>query len=183
MTTGATAIEWAIFAILAITIAGLVAARCHRDQQPAPRIESPVTGDRPRHLRAARPPSARKRHRDTGSASIGFAIGVAVMAVIFTAIQASTWFWARSIALAAAQEGADAQRAYNAAPGAGQARAQAFITSTKDGLNDTHVTVTDTPDGVQVTVTGHCLTVLPGFCGAFPVTATVHGTTERVTNP
>jgi hypothetical protein len=130
------------------------------------------------------PPSARKRHQDTGSASIEFAItAVAVMAVIFTAIQASTWFWARSIALAAAQEGADAQRAYNAAPGVGQARAQAFITSTKDGLNDTHVTVTDTPDGVQVTVTGHCLTVLPGFCGAFPVTATVHGTTERVTNP
>jgi hypothetical protein len=70
---------------------------------------------------------------------------VAVMAVIFTAIQASTWFWARSIALAAAQEGADAQRAYNAAPGAGQARAQAFITST--GPQRRHVTVTH-PDGV-----------------------------------
>jgi Flp pilus assembly protein TadG len=130
------------------------------------------------------PPPARKRHRDNGSASIEFAItAVAVMAVIFTAIQAATWFWARSIALAAAQEGADAQRAYNAAPGAGRARAQAFITSTRDGLNDARVAVTDTPDGVQVTVIGQCLTVLPGFCGAFPVTATVHGTTERVTNP
>jgi hypothetical protein len=120
--------------------------------------------------------------RDTGSASIEFAItAVAVMAVIFTAIQASTWFWARSIALAAAQEGADAQRAYNAASGAGRARAQAFITSTKDGLNDTRIDVAAVPDGVQVTVTGHCLTVLPGFCNAFPVSATVHGTTERLT--
>lgn len=130
------------------------------------------------------PPARGSRRRDTGSASIEFAItAVAVMAAIFTAIQASTWFWARSIALAAAQEGADAQRAYNAAPGAGQARAQAFITSTKDGLNDTRITVTARPDGVQVTVSGHCLTVLPGFCNAFPVSATVHGTTERVTNP
>jgi hypothetical protein len=130
------------------------------------------------------PPSCPERRRDVGSASIEFAITAAtVMAVIFTAIQASTWFWARSIASAAAQEGADAQRAYNAAPGVGQVRAQAFITSTKDGLNDAQVTVTGTPEGVQVTVTGHCLSVLPGFCTAFPVTATVHGTTERVTDP
>jgi TadE-like protein len=126
----------------------------------------------------------RRNRRDTGSASIEFAItAVAVMAVIFTAIQAATWFWARSIALAAAQEGADAQRAYNASPGAGQARAQAFITSTKDGLTNTTITVTADPAGVQVTVRGHCLTILPGFCNAFPVAATVHGTTEKVTGP
>jgi Flp pilus assembly protein TadG len=130
------------------------------------------------------PPTRGSRRRDAGSASIEFAItAVAVMAVIFTAIQASTWFWARSIALAAAQEGADAQRAYNAAPGTGQARAQAFITSTKDGLNDARIVVATRPDGVQVTVQGHCLTVLPGFCNAFPVAVTVHGTTERVTAP
>jgi Flp pilus assembly protein TadG len=130
----------------------------------------------------APPTPHRSRRRDVGSASIEFAItAVAVMAVIFTAIQAATWFWARSIALAAAQEGADAQRAYNAAPSAGQARAQSFITSTKDGLTGTTITVTTTTGGVQATVTGHCLTVLPGFCNAFPVTATVHGTTEKVT--
>jgi Flp pilus assembly protein TadG len=124
------------------------------------------------------------RRRDGGSASIEFAItAVAVMAVIFAAIQAATWFWARSIALAAAQEAVDAQRAYNAAPGVGQARAQAFIASTRDGLTATNISVATTGDAVQVTVTGHCLTVLPGFCSTFPVTATVHGTTERVTNP
>lgn len=130
------------------------------------------------------PPARGGRRRDSGSASIEFAItAVAVMAVIFTAIQASTWFWARSIALAAAQEAADAQRAYNAGPGAGQARAQAFITSTKDGLNDARINVATTPGGVRVTVTGNCLSVLPGFCSAFPVSATVHGTTEQVTSP
>lgn len=129
-------------------------------------------------------PSPDRARRDRGSASIEFAItAVAVMAVIFTAIQAATWFWARSIALAAAQEGVDAQRAYNAAPGVGATRAQAFITSTRDGLNGARITVSTTPDGVQATVSGHCLAVLPGFCNTFPVTATVHGTTERVTNP
>jgi Flp pilus assembly protein TadG len=143
-------------------------------------VTSATTPTRCRHG----PPVRGSRSRDAGSASIEFAItAVAVMAVIFTAIQASTWFWARSIALAAAQEGADAARAYNAAPGAGQARAQAFITSTKDGLNDARINVATTPGGVHVTVTGHCLTVLPGFCNAFPVSATVHGTTEQVTSP
>jgi hypothetical protein len=130
------------------------------------------------------PPTYGDRPRDAGSASIEFAITMAaVMAVIFTAIQASTWFWARSIALAAAQEGVDAQRAYTAAPGAGQAQAQAFITSTKDGLTGTTISVSTTPDGVRVVVTGQCLSVLPGFCAAFPVSATVHGTRERITSP
>ena len=121
---------------------------------------------------------------DRGSASIEFAItAVAVMAIMFTSIQAACWFWARSIALAAAQEGVDAQRAYNAAPGAGQAKANAFITSTGDGLTGTAVIVTSDGQGVQATVSGHCLSVIPGFCNAFPVTATVHGTVERVTTP
>ena len=121
---------------------------------------------------------------DRGSASIEFAItAVAVMAIMFTSIQAACWFWARSIALAAAQEGVDTQRAYNAAPGAGVAKANAFITSTGDGLNGTTVSVTSDGQGVQATVSGHCLSVIPGFCNAFPITATVHGTIERVTAP
>lgn len=135
---------------------------------------------RPHH----RPPPGTGRYRDAGSASLEFAItAAAVMTVIFTAIQASTWFWARSIALAAAQEGADAQRAYNAAPDAGQARAQAFITSTRDGLNDAQITVSTRADGVQVTVRGQCLSVLPAFCATFPVEVTAHGTLERITTP
>jgi hypothetical protein len=119
---------------------------------------------------------------DRGSASLEFVItAVAVIALIFTAIQASTYFWARSIAAGAAQEGANAQRAYNAAPGAGQARANDFLASTGDGLSDTTISVTDNGQQVQVTVTGHCLSVIPGFCALFPIRATVHGTVERIT--
>jgi Flp pilus assembly protein TadG len=129
-------------------------------------------------------PTWRGRAGDRGAASIEFAItAVAVMAIMFAAIQAATYFWARSIALAASQEGADAQRAYNAAPGAGQARANAFITSAGDSLTGTTVTVAGNAQQVQVTVTGHCLSVIPGFCAAFPVAATSHGTVERVTTP
>jgi Flp pilus assembly protein TadG len=138
-------------------------------------------------MNGRRTPAARGRRPradDRGSASIEFAItAVAVMAIMFTAIQAACWFWARSIALAAAQEGVDAQRAYDAQPGAGQARAQAFITSAGDGLNGATVTVTSDGQNVQATVDGHCLSVIPGFCNAFPVQATVHGTVERVTEP
>jgi len=119
-----------------------------------------------------------------GSATIEFAItAVAVMALIFTAIQAATYFWARSIAHATAAEAADAQRAYNASPGAGVAEANAFLASTGDGLTETTVTVTGDAQQVQATVTGQCLSVIPGFCSAFEVSATVHGTVERVTSP
>jgi Flp pilus assembly protein TadG len=135
-------------------------------------------------LRPRRAPVRRGRRGDRGSASIEFAItAVAVMAIIFAAIQAATYFWARSIALAAAEEGVTAQRAYNAAPGAGQDRAASFIAATGDGLTGTTVTVDADAEQVQVTVSGRCLSVIPGFCNAFPVTATAHGTVERVTNP
>jgi Flp pilus assembly protein TadG len=161
-----------------------------RPYQPRPRRPRPLSrqSGRRRGWRGDRtgPQPSRDGHAgaELGSASIEFAItAVVVMTVIFTAIQAATWFWARSIALAAAEEGATAARAYNAAPGAGQARAQAFIASTGDGLNDAHITVTASGDGVQVTVAGTCLSVLPGFCAAFPVTATAHGITEQVTTP
>jgi Flp pilus assembly protein TadG len=134
---------------------------------------------RPRRAGLSQP-----RLGDRGSASIEFAItATAVMAIIFTAIQASTYFWARSIAHAAAAEAVDAQRAYNAAPGAGVDEANAFIASTGDGLTDTTVTVSTDGQQVQATVTGKCLSVLPGFCNAFKVGATAHGTVERVTTP
>ncbi len=139
---------------------------------------------------AATPPprqagrARRGRPGDRGSASIEFAItAVAVMAIMFAAIQAATYFWARSIAQGAAQEGAEAQRVYNAPPGVGQTRAAAFVASTGDGLTGTTITVTSDAEQVQVTVTGNCLSVIPGFCNAFPVRATAHGTRERVTNP
>lgn len=117
-----------------------------------------------------------------GSATVEFAIvATTVMLIMFTAIQAATYHWARSVALAAAEEAANAQRAYTATPGAGHQRAAAFLASTGDALTATTITVNSDPQQVQVTVSGRCLSVLPGFCAAFPVTATVHATVERPT--
>jgi Flp pilus assembly protein TadG len=133
---------------------------------------------------AAPQPRRGQPGRDQGSASLEFAItAVAVLAVIFTAIQAANYFWARSVAIAAAQEGADAQRAYNAAPGSGQARAEAFIASAGDTLSDTTVTITSDGQQVQAIVSGQCLSIIPGFCSRVIIRATVYGTVERITSP
>src|SRR4051794_15847252 len=116
--------------------------RCHHRGHQQPAARHPMNTTATLHARPRRARSGRLGG-DRGSASVEFAItAVAVMAIMFTAIQAATWYWARSIALAAAQEGVNAQRAYNAAPSAGQAKANAFIASTGDGLNDSTVTVT-----------------------------------------
>lgn len=126
----------------------------------------------------------RGRRDDRGSGSIEFVItATAVLAIVFLAIQAANYFYARSIALAAAQEAVNAQRAYNAAPGAGQAQASAFIASTGDSLSEVTITVTSDDRNVQATVDGRCLSILPGFCAMVGVHATVHGTVERVTSP
>jgi hypothetical protein len=155
----------------------------HRRREAAPHGQPdrdwPDRGRPDGHRRGGNRPE-----EDQGSATIEFAItAVAVIALMFAAIQAATWYWARSIALAAAQEATDAQRAYDATPGSGVTAANTFITSTGDGLNNPRITVTGDGQHIQVTVTGPCLSVLPGFCGAQRVTATVHGTVERVTAP
>jgi Flp pilus assembly protein TadG len=122
---------------------------------------------------------------DRGSASLEFVItATVVIALLFTAIQVGLYSYARSIALTAAQEAANAERAYNAQAGAGQARASAFLATTGDGLGNQSVTVARAGQEVQVTVTGSCLSVIPGFNPA--VRQTVHATVEHVsteTNP
>lgn len=122
--------------------------------------------------------------RDDGATAIEFLlVSVAVLLVIFTAIQAAMYFWAKSIAEAAAREGANAQRAYGAPPGAGSDKANAFIDSAGGALTATDVTVATGPQQVQVTVTGRCLSVVPGFCQRVPIRVTVAGTVEKATNP
>ncbi|MEV6928465.1 TadE family protein [Dactylosporangium sp. NPDC051485] len=148
-----------------------------------------MTSERPA-AGAAQPPRReiprprRGQRDDHGSGSIEFVItAAAVLVVVFLAIQAANFYYARSIAVAAAQEAVDAQRAYNAAPGAGQTEAEAFIASAGDSLSDVRITVTSDGRTVQATVDGHCLSIVPGFCAVIGVHATAHGTVERVTSP
>lgn len=127
-----------------------------------------------RHPRAA---------RDAGSASVEVAILFPVVLLVVTAIvQYGLWFHARSIALAAAQEGVTAARLYQADPAAGPDRARAFVEAHGSDIL-TEVTATATvpgPDQIGVQVTGRALSLLPGMPG-LAVSQSAEGPIERFT--
>lgn len=120
---------------------------------------------------------------DRGSASLEIAIlGPAMLLLIFVVVQAGLWFFARSLALAAAQEGVDAARGYRASSSAGVARAQSFLQrAAGDSLQG--ATISDsgtTPTMVRIEVRGRSLSVLPGVPG-LSVTQSAQGPVERFT--
>lgn len=119
---------------------------------------------------------------DAGSASLEIAIlGPALLLLIFTIVQAGLWFYARSLALAAAQEGVAAARGYHAPYGAGVGRAQAFLQRTAgDSLQGATVSATATGTTVRIQVQGRALSVLPGVPG-LPVSQAAQGPVERFT--
>lgn len=121
--------------------------------------------------------------RDTGAVSLEIAIlAPALLLVVFTIVQTGLWFYARNLALAAAQEGATAGAAYHAPTGAGTARARAFLTEqATDTLTDTTVTAAgSSATSIRVQVTGRSLSVLPGVPG-ITVTQTAEAPVERFT--
>ena len=123
------------------------------------------------------------RDRDRGSVSLEIAIlGPALLLLIFSIVQAGLWFYARSLALAAAQEGVTAARSYQANPNSGRSRAQSFLDEQAgDSLTGTTVTSAgSTPTRVRIKVTGRALSVLPGIPG-LKVTQAADGPVERFT--
>ena len=116
----------------------------------------------------ATPPRQRAPARDRGSVSVELAIVFPVLLVIVTAlIQYALWFHARSLALAAAQQGVAVARAYGSTPVAGRDSALAFVT---DHGAHTLLSVSATASNpavgqVQIVVTGRSLSVLPGVAG------------------
>ena len=121
--------------------------------------------------------------RDTGSATVEIAILFPVLlAVIVAIVQYGLWFHARSLALAAAQEGVTAARAYAADPAIGPDRAREFLQAHgSDTLTDITATATSPGAGqVGVEVTGRSLSLLPGVPGP-AVTQSAEGPVERFT--
>lgn len=151
---------------------------------PHPADPSPSRGDasrRGRRARSGRP--GRRRAREGGAATLELVIAFPVLlALIFTVVQASLYFHARSLALAAAQEGVRAARAEPGALGDGAARARAFLAATAgDALLGPAVsTAGSTPTRIRVRVTGRSLSVLPGVAG-LPVAQAASGPKERFT--
>lgn len=129
---------------------------------------------------------SRQRSRpdaERGSASLEIAIlGPALLLAIFAVVQASLWFYARSLALAAAQEGVDAGRRYQAPSDAGVTRAQDFLRrAAGDSLRSTSVTAEgSTATSIRIEVRGRSLSVLPGVPG-IPVEQSAQGPVERFT--
>lgn len=132
--------------------------------------------------------SRRRRTRprsgsDRGSVTVEIAIlGPALLLLIFGVVQAGMWFYARSLALAAAQEGVSSARAYGASPAAGISRAQTFLREQAgDSLTDTAVsTAGSTRTVVRVQVRGRAISVLPGVPG-IAIHQSAQGPVERFT--
>jgi hypothetical protein len=108
-------------------------------------------------------------------------LGPALLLLVFAIVQASMWFFARNLALAAAQEGVAAGRAYLADPGAASREAQAWLErNAGDSLRGASVSTSAWGQTVRVEVTGKALAVLPGWAGP-TVRQSAEGPVERFT--
>jgi hypothetical protein len=121
-------------------------------------------------------------HRaDRGGSVVELAIlWPAILLVIFGAVQVTTYFTARTVALSAAQVGVATERRYDATPGSGQDRAEEFLAGAGDWLADPQVDEpVRTDEQVLVTVHGRALSVVPGV--SWEIRQSARGTIERFT--
>ncbi|MEV2234973.1 TadE family protein [Streptomyces phaeochromogenes] len=85
--------------------------------------------------------------------------------MLFTLIQGGVWLHGRSVAHHAAQQAVDAQRVYDAAPGAGEAAAAEFLARMGGSLDGASVRVSDDGETVSVSVEGSVINLVPGWSG------------------
>jgi Flp pilus assembly protein TadG len=121
----------------------------------------------------------RRLNRDRGGAEVELAIlGPLLLVIIFGAVQITTYFTARNVALSAAQVGVSAERRYDAQPGSGRDRAEAFLAQAGDWLVNAQVGEPQrTAEEVSVTVRGEA----PSILFTWQIEQTAHGTVERFT--
>ncbi len=103
---------------------------------------------------------------ERGSTSIEMVILMPVLfTVLFLGIQAAMYYYAGTIALAAAQDGARAAAGTDNTtdPDTGRRIATAILASSDGSLENWSATSSVTPDTVTVTVTGTSLSVIPGW--------------------
>jgi Flp pilus assembly protein TadG len=116
---------------------------------------------------------------DAGALTLSYVIVFPViLLVILVIVQASLYYVAHNLALAAARQGADVAREYNSTDGEGSAAALALISQDGSGmLAEARVLASTTGTTVTVTVTGHAWSVLPGLPSS--VSETVQEPVER----
>lgn len=102
----------------------------------------------------------------------------ALLLLVLAVIQFGLWAHAKDVALAAAQDGAQAARSYEGSEQAGRDRATESLDRLGPTiLRDPAVAVNRSPEQVTVTVAGSAVSVL-GFLD-WPVEETAQGAVER----
>lgn len=136
------------------------------------------------HVRGRRTSGVARRQLsgERGAASVELAVTFpVVLLMVMTLIQAALWFYARSVALGAAQEGAREGRVQPASTARAQSAAEGFLDQTaEDLLTGRDVTVAGSPSSIEVTVTGTSISLFPGLSG-WAVTQSAVGPVERPT--
>jgi Flp pilus assembly protein TadG len=125
-----------------------------------------------------------RRHDGRGSVSIELVILLpALFAVMFLGMQASLFYHARTVAIAAAQEGARAAGGENGSQTDGIAAANGFITDAggESVLLGAKTTATRSMNTATVVVEAHSLSVIPGWSPAVRQSASLP--VERLTAP
>ncbi|MDQ2850281.1 MAG: pilus assembly protein [Actinomycetota bacterium] len=105
----------------------------------------------------------------------------ALFAVMFLGLQGALWFHARSVAIAAAQEGARQAGAQNSTTDAGINQATSFVADAggNDVLSGATATAVRSATQATVTVSGSAMSVIPGWTITVRQSATVP--VERLT--
>jgi Flp pilus assembly protein TadG len=120
--------------------------------------------------------------RERGSASIQMVmLAPALFSVMFLGMQGALFYHARTVAIAAAQEGARTAGAENGSEGGGILDAYSFVAAAggEGVILGAQISGARTATTATVTVTGHCMSVIPGWSPAITQTASVP--VERIT--
>lgn len=126
----------------------------------------------------------RTRNRRGMSATTQLAlVAPLIFAFVLLALQASTWFYARSIALAAAETGARVSAARNATLADGLTAADQFAAQAggPSSLRSVTVTGSRSAESTTITVQGEAARLLPGLPMNLTVSQTAILPVERLT--
>jgi Flp pilus assembly protein TadG len=131
-----------------------------------------------------KPATSNRRHEERGSVSIELVILLPVLfAVMLLGMQAALYYHARTVAIAAAQEGARAAGAENGREADGRRAANAFVSEAggDEVLQRASSTANRTATTASVTVQGFSLSVIPGWAPMVKQSAAVP--VERLSAP
>jgi Flp pilus assembly protein TadG len=101
--------------------------------------------------------------RERGSAALEAALVYpAVLLLVLLTVNTALWFHARTLAMAAAQEGLRAGRSYGSGVSAGQTTAERFVRDAGGSfLTRTKIAVTRDADTLEVSVSGEAISLVP----------------------